>query len=226
MVYDSCSCSSKAAEWGRMNMCGAERRLLANALLDISNEWFVLVSEACIPLRNFSTIYTYISQSHFSFLGAFDEDGPYGRGRYNEAMAPEVNLSDWRKGSQWFEISRKLAVDVVQDTLYYPIFEELCRPHSCYGDEHYLPTMLTLRAPHLLANRTLMWVDWSRGGPHPASFDEGELTERFFREVIGGAEGSCLYNNQPTNVCFLFARKIAPSALDHLLGHSLEFLGF
>ncbi|KAH6801505.1 Core-2/I-branching beta-1 [Perilla frutescens var. hirtella] len=214
---------SQVAEWGGMSMCDAERRLLANALLDISNEWFVLVSEACIPLRNFTTIYTYISESRFSFIGAFDEDGPYGRGRYNGHMAPEVNLSDWRKGSQWFEIGRKLATDMVQDTLYYSKFDQFCRPHSCYADEHYFPTMLTLHSPHLLANRTLMWVDWSRGGPHPATLGEGDLTERFFTETIGG--GSCMYNNQPTNLCFLFARKVAAAALDHLLENSSKFFG-
>lgn len=215
----------KVAEWGSMTMCGAERRLLANALLDISNEYFVLVSEACIPLKNFTTIYAYIAQSRFSFLGAFDEDSPYGRGRYDDGMAPEVNLSDWRKGSQWFELSRKLAVDVVQDSLYYRKFEQFCQPHGCYGDEHYLPTMLTLKSPHLLANRTLTWVDWSRGGPHPATFDESDLDEKFFKLAIVGVEG-CMYNGEASDVCFLFARKIAPSALDHLLEHSLEFLGF
>ncbi|KAL1559124.1 glycosyltransferase BC10-like [Salvia divinorum] len=215
---------SKVAEWGRMNMCDAERRLLANALLDVSNEWFVLVSEACIPLKNFSTIYTYISQSHFSFLGAFDEDSPNARGRYNWGMEPEVNLSDWRKGSQWFELSRKLALAVVRDTLYYPKFKHFCRADSCYSDEHYLPTMLTLQSTRSLANRTLTWVDWSRGGPHPALYDEADLTESFFKDVVDG--GSCMYNNHTTNLCFLFARKIAPSALDHLLSNSLEFFGF
>ena len=88
------------AEWGKMSMCDAERRLLANALLDIYNEWFILLSESCIPLQNFVVVYRYISRSWYSFMGAIDEPGPYGRGRYNEKMSPEVNLSDWRKGSQ------------------------------------------------------------------------------------------------------------------------------
>ncbi|XP_047942946.1 glycosyltransferase BC10-like [Salvia hispanica] len=215
---------SQVAEWGRMSMCDAERRLLANALLDVSNEWFVLVSEACIPLKNFSTIYTHISQSHLSFLGAFDEDSPNARGRYNWGMEPEVNLLDWRKGSQWFELSRKLAVDVVRDTFYYPKFKYFCRADSCYSDEHYLPTMLTLLSPRLLANRTLTWVDWSRGGPHPALYDVGELTENFFKDVVDGE--SCMYNNHTTNLCFMFLRKIAPSALDHLMSNSLEFFGY
>ncbi|KAK9273987.1 hypothetical protein L1049_018801 [Liquidambar formosana] len=94
---------SKVAEWGRMSMCDAERRLIANALLDVYNERFILLSESCIPVYNFSIIYHYIMRSKYSFIGAFDDPGPFGRGRYNENMAPEVNITKWRKGSQWFE---------------------------------------------------------------------------------------------------------------------------
>ncbi|XP_024027799.1 uncharacterized protein LOC21386656 isoform X2 [Morus notabilis] len=168
---------SQIAEWGRMSMCDAERRLLANALLDVSNEWFILLSESCIPLSNFSIVYRYISRSRYSFLGSFDEPGPYGRGRYNRNMAPEVNLTDWRKGPQWFEINRVLAVKIVEDATYYPKFEEFCRP-ACYVDEHYFQTMLSIETPHLLANRSLTYVDWSRGGAHPATFERKWSTNR------------------------------------------------
>ncbi|XP_038999851.1 glycosyltransferase BC10-like isoform X2 [Hibiscus syriacus] len=206
---------SQIVEWGRMSMCEAERRLLANALLDISNEWLILLSESCIPLYNFSIIYHYISRSKYSFMGSFDEPGPYGRGRYNHRMQPEVTLSQWRKGSQWFEVNRKLAVDIIKDTTYYPKFKEFCRP-ACYVDEHYFPTMLTIQLPHLLANRTLTWTDWSRGGAHPATFGKADITESFFKRIFEGK--SCLYNGQPSTICYLFARKFAPSALDPLLG--------
>lgn len=214
---------SQVSEWGRMSMCDAERRLLANALLDISNEWFILLSEACIPLYNFSIAYRYISRSRYSFMGSFDEPGPYGRGRYNENMAPEVNLTDWRKGSQWFEINRVLAVKTVKDTTYYPKFEEFCRP-ACYVDEHYFQTMLSIETPHLLANRTLTYVDWSRGGAHPATFGKADIKEEFFKKIFGST--TCLYNNQPSSLCFIFARKFAPSALGPLLELSSQVLGF
>ncbi|KAK3028902.1 hypothetical protein RJ639_039911 [Escallonia herrerae] len=221
--YENLDFVRKVAEWGMMSMCDAERRLLANALLDISNEWFVLLSEACIPLHNFSIVYWYISKSRFSFIGAFDEPGPYGRGRYNEKMVPEVNITQWRKGSQWFEINRKLAVDIVKDDIFYPKFKEFCRP-ACYVDEHYFPTMLSIQSPHLLANRTTTWVDWSRGGAHPATFGKADITEQFFKRIFEGH--TCIYNNQPSSLCFLFARKFAPSALDPLLEDASEFFGF
>ncbi|XP_010453221.1 PREDICTED: uncharacterized protein LOC104735185 [Camelina sativa] len=214
---------SQVAEWGRMSMCDAEKRLLANALLDVSNEWFVLVSESCIPLYNFTTIYSYLSRSKHSFMGAFDDPGPYGRGRYNGNMEPEVPLTKWRKGSQWFEINRDLAATIVKDTLYYPKFKEFCRP-ACYVDEHYFPTMLTIEKPAVLANRSITWVDWSRGGPHPATFGRSDITEKFFERIFDGR--NCTYNGRNTSLCYLFARKFAPSALEPLLHIAPKILGF
>ncbi|PON76668.1 Glycosyl transferase [Parasponia andersonii] len=214
---------SQVSEWGRMSMCDAEKRLLANALLDISNEWFILLSESCIPLYNFSIIYHYIAKSKYSFTGAFDDPGPYGRGRYNENMAPEVNITQWRKGSQWFQVNRKLATNIVQDTKFYPKFEKFCRP-ACYVDEHYFPTMLTIEAGNLLANRSITWVDWSRGGAHPATFGGSDIREEFFARVFGGQ--NCTYNNNNSTMCNLFARKFAPSALEPLLHISTKVLGY
>ncbi|GLT55927.1 hypothetical protein SLA2020_290090 [Shorea laevis] len=214
---------SQMVEWGKMSMCDAERRLLANALLDISNEWFILLSEACIPLYNFSIVYRYISRSRYSFMGSFDEVGPYGRGRYDQRMEPVVTLSQWRKGSQWFEVNRKLAISMVEDITYYPKFRDFCQP-ACYVDEHYFPTMLTTQFPQLLANRTVTWTDWSRGGAHPATFGKGDIKEEFFRKIFEGQ--LCLYNNQPSSLCYLFARKFSPNALEPLLEFASTVLGY
>ncbi|KAI3698460.1 hypothetical protein L2E82_42021 [Cichorium intybus] len=214
---------SQIAEWGRMSMCDAERRLLANALLDISNEYFILVSESCIPLYNFTITYRYITRSKYSFMGAFDDPGPFGRGRYNTNMLPEVDISQWRKGSQWFEVNRKLATIIISDVTFYPKFFEFCRP-ACYVDEHYFPTLLTIRAPDLLANRSLTWVDWSRGGAHPATFGAGDITVEFMKKLHEGRE--CVYNDRPSLMCYMFARKFAPSTLERLLRFAPEFLGY
>ncbi|CAL4918851.1 unnamed protein product [Urochloa decumbens] len=217
---------SKVVQWGQITMCDAERRLLANALLDISNEWFVLVSESCIPLFDFNTTYQYFQNSSQSFVMSFDDPGKDGRGRYNLNMAPEVQLEQWRKGWQWFEVDRELAIAIVRDTFYYPKFKQFCRP-GCYADEHYIQTMLTIEFTHRLANRTVTWVDWSRGGPyaaHPATFGRGDITGEFLRGIRGGE--ACMYNDQNSTMCHLFARKFAPSALEPLLELAPTVLGF
>ena len=128
-------------EWGAATMINAERRLLANALLDFSNQRFILLSETCIPLFNFTTIYNYLINSNQTFLGSFDDPRPMGRGRYNKRMWPLVTLADWRKGSQWFAIDCKISIEIISDLKYYPVFRDHCRP-PCYMDEHY-PTNLS-----------------------------------------------------------------------------------
>ncbi|CAL9756984.1 unnamed protein product [Musa acuminata subsp. burmannicoides] len=50
----------------------AARQLLANALLDLSNEHFILLSLACIPLFDFSFTDKYLMSSEYIFVDAFD----------------------------------------------------------------------------------------------------------------------------------------------------------
>jgi hypothetical protein len=201
-------------EWGNVNMIEAERRLLSNALLDISNQRFVLISESCIPLFNFSTIYSYLINSTQNYVMSYDDPSSVGRGRYSIQMLPEVSLNEWRKGSQWFEMDRELALGVVSDRIYFPVFQEYCKG-SCYADEHYLPTLVRIKFGEGNSNRSLTWVDWSRGGPHPAHFLRSDVNVKFLERL---RSKKCKYNNgDSTNACFLFARKFLPSTLSKLL---------
>ncbi|KAI6677069.1 hypothetical protein NL676_037865 [Syzygium grande] len=216
---------SKEVSWGKVNMIEAERRLLANALLDVANERFILLSETCIPLFNFSTVYSYLINSTRTFVQAYDLLGPVGRGRYNSAMLPYIRVHDWRKGSQWFEMDRRLAVEVVADRTYFPLFQRHCK-HACYADEHYLPTLVNMRFGASNANRTLTWVDWSKGGPHPNRFRRNDITVGFLERLRDGNGTRCEYNGEVTSVCFLFARKFLPCSLDRLLRFAPRVMHF
>ncbi|KAF9625588.1 hypothetical protein IFM89_024361 [Coptis chinensis] len=214
----------KLVEWGKASMIDAERRLLANALLDFSNERFILLSETCIPLFNFTTIYNYLINSNQSFLSSFDDPRRIGRGRYNKQMSPTITINDWRKGSQWFEVHRRHAIGIVSDKKYYPIFCDHCRP-PCYMDEHYLATLLgKLLHPELNSNRTITWVDWSAGGPHPKTFTKKDVSEAFLSQIR--YKSNCTYNGSVSSICFLFARKFHPSSLEMLERLAPTFYGF
>ncbi|XP_058113562.1 glycosyltransferase BC10-like isoform X5 [Magnolia sinica] len=67
---------SEKVSWGKITMVDAEKRLLANALLDTDNQHFVLLSDS------------------------FEDPGPHGAGRYSDHMLPEIEKKDWRKGAQ------------------------------------------------------------------------------------------------------------------------------
>ncbi|XP_024020284.1 uncharacterized protein LOC21402855 [Morus notabilis] len=206
---------SEPVEWGTSTMVDAERRLLANALLDdSSNERFVLLSETCIPLLNLTTTYSYLTNAHESFTASHDDPRKSGRGRYNPEMSPTISISEWRKGSQWFEVSRKIALEIISDTKYYPIFLEHCRP-PCYMDEHYIPTLINIICPKENSNRTITWVDWSKSGPHPGRFGSNDVSEEFLNQIRFGS--NCTYNGNTTTLCFLFARKFLPNTLQPLL---------
>ncbi|XP_038991008.1 glycosyltransferase BC10-like [Hibiscus syriacus] len=215
---------SQRVEWGTVSLADAERRLLANALLDFSNERFVLLSESCIPVYNFPTVYKYLIGSSYSFVESYDDPTRYGRGRYNRRMLPHIKLYQWRKGSQWFEMQRSVATYIVSDTKYYNLFKKYCKP-ACYPDEHYIPTFLNMFHGSMNANRTVTWVDWSMGGPHPAMHEGVNVTEGFIQAIRNNGT-LCAYNDKLTSVCYLFARKFAPSALEPLLNLSSTVMNF
>lgn len=215
---------SQDVRWGTIELADSEKRLLANALLDFSNERFVLLSESCIPVYDFEFVYQYLIGSDHSFVESYDDPSRYGRGRYSRRMYPDIKLYQWRKGSQWFEMNRVLAVNIVSDVKYYILFKKYCKP-SCYPDEHYISTFINMFYDYMNSNRTLTWVDWSRGGPHPATYLGVNVTEEFIQSIRNNGT-TCSYNSQQTSVCYLFARKFDSSALEPLLNMSTTVMKF
>ncbi|XP_028762865.1 glycosyltransferase BC10-like [Neltuma alba] len=215
---------SQDVSWGTVSLADAERRLLGNALLDFSNERFILLSETCIPVYNFPTVYRYLTDSVHSFVESYDDPSRYGRGRYSRSMLPHIHLKHWRKGSQWFEVRRAVAVYLVSDTKYYTLFRKYCKP-ACYPDEHYIPTFLNMFYGPMNANRTVTWVNWSMGGPHPATYGRENVTVGFLQAIRNNGT-LCRYNSEMTSVCFLFARKFDSTALEPLLNLSSTVMHF
>ncbi|KAJ3694433.1 hypothetical protein LUZ60_009913 [Juncus effusus] len=219
---------SKPVRWGLVSMIEAERRLIANALLDLSNERFVLLSEACIPLYNFTTIYSHLVNSKTSYVDFFQIDTPGCLGRYNPAMAPLIKAEQWHKGSQWFEVNRQLALEIVSDKTYLPHFQKHCltnRTLPCISDEHYIPTFLSVINWKNNENRSITYTEWAPRQAHPSSFRKEDVTIELFEKIRFGT--NCTDNGRETRVCVLFARKFLPDALDPLmkLAPSLAIFG-
>lgn len=129
-----------------------------------------------------------------------------------QADAPPVSLSDWRKGLQWFEVHRKIAVEIISDVTYYPVFRDHCRPPCCM-DEHYFATLVSKICPELNSNWSITWVDWSRGCSHPATFVRKDVSEKFLNRIRHGF--NCSYNDVKTTMCFLLVGSFIPILLSH-----------
>lgn len=121
-------------------------------------------------------------------------------------------------------MDRELSFKILLDTKYYDLFVKYCAP-PCYMDEHYLPTLVHVLYGNMTANRSVTWVDWSKGGPHPRNHDQQIVTYELLNRTRFGSE--CVYNgNVSTNLCFLFARKFKPNSLKRLLRMATDVLGF
>ncbi|XP_031736984.1 glycosyltransferase BC10 isoform X2 [Cucumis sativus] len=198
---------SEKVAWGEISMVDAEKRLLANALLDPNNQHFVLLSESCIPLHDFEYIYNYLIFTNVSYIDCFEDPGPHGTGRYSEHMLPEIEKKDFRKGSQRTK-----------------------EGPNCYADEHYFPTLFHMIDPGGIANWSVTHVDWSEGKWHPKTYRTQDVTYELLRNITSIDEiihitttvpkrmtlRPCIWNGVK-RPCHLFARKFYPETLGRLL---------
>ncbi|GAB4830821.1 hypothetical protein Ancab_004849 [Ancistrocladus abbreviatus] len=194
--------------WGEASMIEAERLLLEAALEDPANQRFVLLSDSCVPLYNFSYIYNYLMLSPRSFVDSFLDKK---EGRYNPKMSPNIPRDKWRKGSQWITLIRSHAEVVVDDEDVFPIFGRFCkrRPpvddekgqkntklqkqHNCIPDEHYVQTLLAMRGLEKdLERRTLTYTLWNESatkmekkGWHPVTFTYAAASPQRIKKIKG-----------------------------------------
>ncbi|XP_010924084.2 glycosyltransferase BC10 isoform X1 [Elaeis guineensis] len=198
---------SVKVEWGESSMVDAERLLLAAALEDPANQRFVLISDSCVPLYNFSYIYGYLMSSSKSFVDSFLDKKEE---RYNPKMSPVIPKDKWRKGSQWITLIRKHAEVVIADNAIFQAFKRYCRrgsaldpgrkqnvkavvqkQHDCIPDEHYVQTLLSMSdLEDKLERRTLTYTLWNQSSDdkkrqswHPMTFEYADASLQHINEM-------------------------------------------
>uniref|UniRef100_A0A2N9GUS1 Uncharacterized protein n=1 Tax=Fagus sylvatica TaxID=28930 RepID=A0A2N9GUS1_FAGSY len=161
--------------WGESSMIEAERLLLEKALDDPANQRFVLLSDSCIPLYDFSYIYNAVMPSPKSFVDSFIDVKEH---RYDPKMSPTIPEEKWRKGSQWVTLIRRHAELIVDDDSIFPVFSEFCKAfglgsmfpwltiqnhRNCIPDEHYVQTLLAMSGlEDELERRALTYTLWNQ----------------------------------------------------------------
>ncbi|KAJ6728825.1 hypothetical protein OIU74_006829 [Salix koriyanagi] len=245
--YDRQLKNSIQVIWGESSMIEAERLLLDAALEDPANQRFVLLSDSCVPLYNFSYIYSYLMASPQSFRGQ--------EGRYHPKMSPVIPKDKWRKGSQWVALIRSHAEVIVDDVVILPVFKRLCkrRPpldaskgklniklqkqHNCIPDEHYVQTLLSMSGLEgELERRTVTYTVWNQSatkmenkGWHPMTFSYANASPRKIKEIKGinhiyyetEYRTEWCQTNSTFVPCFLFARKFSRGAAMRLLSEGI-----
>lgn len=216
----------KATARASATLISAARRLLATALLDDpANHFFALLSQSCVPLHPFPTLYrTLLSDNnnagaghrrrHRSFIEILDSeptlhDRYYARG--DHVMLPEVPFDAFRVGSQFFVLARRHAVMVVRDRRLWNKFKVPClvkEKDSCYPEEHYFPTLLDMQDPDGCTKYTLTRVNWTDAvDGHPHTYQPEEVSGELIGEL---RKSNGTYSH-------MFARKFAPECLGPLM---------
>ncbi|KAL2557984.1 Core-2/I-branching beta-1 [Forsythia ovata] len=231
-VFEGRFITAKRTQRASPTLISAARRLLATALLDDSlNSYFALVSQKCIPLHSFQFMYNSLfvkpiaestrpnsssSSMLFPMYRSFIEilnDDPYLKDRYisrgKDVMLPEVPFDRFRVGSQFFVLTRQHALVVIKDRRLWRKFRLPCHNlDSCYPEEHYFPTLLSMEDPHGCTHYTLTRVNWTGSTDgHPHTYGPVEVSTELIREL----------RVSNSTYSFMFARKFSPECLQPLL---------
>lgn len=204
----------QATKWGTVKIVDAERRLMANAMLDPRNTHFILVCESTVSLFAFPFVYEYFTTESRSFLMSPSNTGWH----WKRQFEPFIPKADWAKGDAWFALQRRHVKLVLADTEYYRFFKSVKLTNGY--DEHYSQTILRKLDPDGLISHTPMKSRWCHGprfsipGAHPLSYEYWQITPGFISSLAGPY---CAHGDPKRWRCSLFARKFRPSTLDPLM---------
>lgn len=153
-------------KWATNSLVHASLLLLKYAFQNTDNQWFLLLSDSCIPIAPFPIIYHELMyERHVSLF----RHNPY----YHEKIEHEhryyrfdgkdhIPLADFRKGHQWWILHRSAVEKILQSipqTVHW--FDRVFA-----ADEHYFITMMIfLKLPFEYREST--FVQFKSGHSHP-----------------------------------------------------------
>ncbi|KAL0437081.1 UNVERIFIED_CONTAM: Glycosyltransferase BC10 [Sesamum radiatum] len=212
---------SKRTQRSSPTLISAARRLLATAMLDDpANAYFALISQHCIPLHSFNYLYNFLFDlgrlsrdlEFPSYIEILDNE-PTLWDRYNargeNVMTPEVQFDEFRVGSQFFVLTRKHALTVIKDRKLWRKFKLPClNVDSCYPEEHYFPTLLSMQDPKGCSHYTLTRVNWTDSvNGHPHTYHPLEVSPELIYRL----------RKSNSSYSYMFARKFSPDCLNPLM---------
>eukprot|EP00347_Sterkiella_histriomuscorum_P003843 403362727 len=146
----------KQCWWGERGLANVTAKIIEEAFQDPLNEKFILVSQACIPIYSFKTIYeNLMSLQDFSIIQMSDIQNFYGNRKY--AFTRLINIYEKHiliKHHQWAILKRSHAEVVINEYEKFIVkFEQTMTTTQTFPEEG----MLTI----ILAEKNLMHEIWN-----------------------------------------------------------------
>ncbi|KAE8671861.1 DNAJ protein [Hibiscus syriacus] len=126
-------------------------------------------------------------------------------------MLPEILYNKFRVGSQFFVLAKQHAFLVLKERKFWRKFKLPCLDlDSCYPEEHYFPTLLSMEDPTGSSHYTLTRVNWTDSvDGHPHTYNSSEISP----ELVHTLRKS----NSSSNYSYYFAQKFSPDCLKPLM---------
>lgn len=148
-------------KWGDISLIIATIKLLECAFNDIDNEYFILLSDKCIPLYNFNIIYNKIIEVGKSWVYT-----------YNGSCVDYAKLSNLfehkkiLRNSQWVLLKRDIVNFIINNKNIIKLFNDVSIPDEIFFG--YLFTHYNFD----YYNCHMTYVKWENNRPHPKSYDD------------------------------------------------------
>jgi tetratricopeptide (TPR) repeat protein len=148
------------------NTVNAQNELLRVAFLDKENFKFIFLSETCLPLLNFNSIFNSLNKDDRSYMSNY----PIWFGSSCDRYIKELPTKHLRANPQWLILNRNHSKLFLNEGY----IQNICTKYPA-DQEHYYSTCLSFynKLPDV-HDKPTTFVDWSRSvdGNHPYSFEE------------------------------------------------------
>ncbi len=154
--------------WGDISLIKATLLLLVDALSDPNNGYFILVSDSCIPVVNFSDLYNSLFSDNKSYIYWSHKANRYERYlKLSNHLRQKISFNHFYSQHQWMILNRKHSIIATKINL----LHDFRTVHAC--DEHYFVTLfhLTGLLDREFNNKKTTYCDWSnKKAMHPRLF--------------------------------------------------------
>lgn len=172
-----------STKWGDISIVKSINSLLKQAIKDPENKSFCILSESCLPIRNFNFLYKNINFNKTTFKSMKIDERTLRR--FDYLKNPEklgINKNTFKKAETWSILNRKHVINIInnQDT-FLKTFNDVYVP-----EEHFYITLLNLKNPKdefVDESTTIVYLDES--GPlykHPKTF--GPNISEKYKKII------------------------------------------
>jgi len=198
----------KNTKWGDISLVKATFRLLRHAYRDDEeNKKFILLSESCIPIRNFKYIYQDLNttQTPQSYIWSYNlktrpNHKAIGR-RYKKFTGKKmISKKRYRNQSQWMILDREHVKIILDHHLkFIKYFKNVNIPDEVYFINLLLVKLNGQQFRTQIVNQRKTYKIWDteKGGSHPITFSE--ITPEQITEI-----------HQLPNENYYFLRKVSP----------------